>query len=1608
MAYDPYTPDYTPHTVTGTDGPDTLRGAFGNDTLIGGLGNDVMEGDMGDDTYVVRLSDAGQDTIGVNMGDVIAIQDQVNLTDLVLRFEPDPSTYATYSSPLGTLYIGLPQTDGQVALVDDLKVNIGTMGYGGDYVRIQVGAGPAVPLAELMRDLVATRSGTSGNDLMRGFAGRDLINAGDGNDDIGGQAGDDTLYGGNGNDNLQGDAGNNLLDGGAGNDGLTGSYGNDSLIGGEGDDRLSTGGGNDTLEGGAGSDSFYVNQYSGNRARIRADGQDAVIVSGNLNNIQVGALGELGADTVALRRANDPDMLLVFENASQLQGLAIYGDGGNVMAWSTALARAKGLPETNILTAQFPNGELLTGGLAPEELMGGGGKDTLRGQGGNDTLFGREYFDDLDGGAGNDWLDGGADNDTLRGSSGNDTLVGGGGNDVFDYSALSAADAVGKRDTLVLRGDDTIQLGNLDLSQVGVSNWRPDLGQATLEGGGLTLLLTSLLAGSNFPLVRNTQGQALTLTQLQDRSGVTLIGTAGRGDMNGGAGNDLIYAGAGNGTINGGAGNDTLYADASTSGQVLQGGLGDDVIYGAGYSNQVSGGEGNDTLYARAGDRTIDGGGGADFIQITGTTYTDNTKVVADGADTIALPDLTLAEFTRGWGLTTNLPAGGVLRLSNGLKILEGTDMGSLVFQLKDAQITWGEAASAHGMNVTGDANPNRLEGGDLDDTLSGGGGNDLLIGGAGNDQISAFYGDATLLGGEGNDTLSNSGNSVLDGGAGNDRLSDGSGNSRLIGGAGQDFLMDGDGNDTLEGGDGNDRLDIASGDDVMDGGAGADTLIISNVGADGQLGRDTVVADGSDRVYFQGSADLDQLVAVASGAGVDVLYTGMTPQFPSSSPRSLAGTLHFDDVTGLEAFTFQTWDGQTRSLSEVMQQLPGQRFVGGTQGADTLKGGMGSDTLWAYDGNDVLYGQAGDDRLRGGAGNDTMDGGAGADTFVIDDMVAGDRDVLVADAQDRVVFDAPVNLDDIQVQLDADTVLLRYLNGPALGELVINNGSSLSSLVIESGSTTRTLGEFISKGVSVVTGTEGRDEITGGAGNDSILGLGGDDVIDGGAGKDTLAGGLGNDLILGGLGDDYLPDGGGDDTMLGGAGDDRLQAAFGNDSLDGGDGWDGLDIAAEPTVSANRLVRVHSDGQDMLQLAGLKLGSKTSHVHDVQADVLYVGLTDMVTGQPAGQLLIEQISTAQSSRLTEGTGGTPWSLSEILSWAGVRQQGTAGADTLSGYGGRDTLSGLGGNDSLTGGLEDDVLEGGLGDDVLDGGAGNDTLKAQGGADRLIGGAGADSYVLATGDVGTQIVADGQDTVQLAFTRSQMAIQHQAADGSVTVNFGGTATVPVASFKVQAPTGIDTFALQFSDGAVAWKDVMAEATKVIAPTNLTLNGTAGNDALTGQAGNDTLNGLAGNDNLIGGAGNDSLNGGLGADTLSGGLGNDLLIGDKGNDTYLFGRGDGQDTLVDKDSTWFNSDALKIASARSNQLWFTRSGNNLNIAIIGTTDKVTIQDWYTSSANRVEKITALGDNKTLNLSKLNGLVSAMAGFTNQAMASTDLPASTSNTLSKLIASSWTPA
>lgn len=108
-----------------------------------------------------------------------------------------------------------------------------------------------------------TLNGNGGNDKLYGGAGNDNLYGGTGNDELGGGDGADQLYGGAGNDQLFGGAGNDILYGGDGADKLYGGAGNDKLYGGAGNDLLEGGAGNDILSGGAGSDRFVFASNSG-------------------------------------------------------------------------------------------------------------------------------------------------------------------------------------------------------------------------------------------------------------------------------------------------------------------------------------------------------------------------------------------------------------------------------------------------------------------------------------------------------------------------------------------------------------------------------------------------------------------------------------------------------------------------------------------------------------------------------------------------------------------------------------------------------------------------------------------------------------------------------------------------------------------------------------------------------------------------------------------------------------------------------------------------------------------------------------------------------------------------------------------------------------------------------------------------------------------------------------------------------------------------------------------------------------------------------------------------------------------------------------------------
>ncbi|GIW56424.1 MAG: hypothetical protein KatS3mg082_2828 [Nitrospiraceae bacterium] len=143
----------------------------------------------------------------------------------------------------------------------------------------------------------------------------------------------------------------------------------------------------------------------------------------------------------------------------------------------------------------------------------------------------------------------------------------------------------------------------------------------------------------------------------------------------------------------------------------------------------------------------------------------------------------------------------------------------------------------------------------------------------------------------------------------------------------------------------------------------------------------------------------------------------------------------------------------------------------------------------------------------------------------------------------------------------------------------------------------------------------------------------------------------------------------------------------------------------------------------------------------------------------------------------------------------------------------------------------------------------------------------------------------------------------------------------------------------------------------------------------------TLTGSA----AINGAGNalnNVLLGNGGANVLAGGAGNDTLKGGRGDDTYVFGRGDGRDKIVENDATAGNTDTLRFgAGITPLDLILERHVNDLRMALYGTADQITIQNWYTGAAAQTEVIQAGTGEQLLN-TQVEQLIQAMAGFSAQ--------------------------
>ena len=351
------------------------------------------------------------------------------------------------------------------------------------------------------------------------------------------------------------------------------------------------------------------------------------------------------------------------------------------------------------------------------------------------------------------------------------------------------------------------------------------------------------------------------------------------------------------------------------------------------------------------------------------------------------------------------------------------------------------------------------------------------------------------------------------------------------------------------------------------------------------------------------------------------------------------------------------------------------------------------------------------------------------------------------------------------------------------------------------------------------------------------------------------------------------------------------------------------------------------------------------------------------------------------------------------------------------------------GNDALV----NELNNGGAGEvgtqNVFVGGADNDTL---------MGGWASDRYEFKLGD--------GQDTIietsyytgavdELAFgvgieasdihlvrEGKDLIFQHSNGADAVRVKDQFSDASWNQSYQVEKVSFAD--GTSWSVAQIPQMDLVTRA----ADAGETLSGYTGRDVMYGGAGNDVLSSYEGNDALYGGAGNDTLNGGSGNNRLEGGAGDDTLkvvnsngsgtqnvfVGGAGNDTlmggwasdrYDFNLGDGQDTIIETSYYTGAVDELAFgAGIEDDQLWFARTGNDLQVSIIGTSDAVTVAGWYQSSSAKVEHLIT-SDGHVLDSSHVDALVSAMAAFAAPLPGQTSLTVEYQDALAPVIAANW---
>lgn len=1547
----------------------------GSDTLQGGQGDDVLAGGAGNDIYIFNKGD-GIDTI-IDSFIYIDNSSENNIKKTIYTYGMDLSeelkqegikvgkyNKIKFQDVLeGEIILNLVGNDLQISygvndkiLIKDF-LNTSYDGYGYSLQptisEIEFKDGTTWSYSQLMDKIPEyVISGTDDSDSLQGeISIRNSIWGFDGDDTLVGGKKSDSIYGGNGNDIILDNSGsnNNKFYGGSGNDKIQLTGSESILDGGSDDDRLDVSGNNNILMGAAGSDRLSV-------------------LSG-ANNILLGGEGfDFYFGLTKKTKIIDSDFQGSLEIFNSL-------DSSKKLTSTTS--------DEKISTMVM---SVTVDGLSDFKYS----KDGIKHY--NYNKYGRRFND-------------------------------------FYYDAASGELRLLKQNSYSPNQDP-------DNYQFSIGELFNKESIASLKQ--MKIVVTELTATWNtgyicFDETELTFADFLTqgkvVSQYTNSNDIIFGLTDYVGNYNQG---DVIYAGAGNDTIDTGVGSSLVYAED-----------GDDLIIASDVfaMDSIDGGDGNDTIYTydpalvnqptenpyyRINDvrniyapkDIVHGGEGSDHIYIAN----QNTEVYGDAGDDVIISYSTVyteQSLYGGLGNDTIIAGNGGAYMDGG----EGADhlvggLGNDTFVIDEFDIF--EEADPDGgydtlVNVTQnfDLALNQFEA--------------VTLGGTGNFYAKGDEFDNVIIGNEGNNLLEGLlGNDNLEGGLGNDRLDGGAGSDTMAGGLGDDYYIV-DVTDTVATNEEGNSY-ILNGDQVNEEfDAGIDT--IERWQDDRFIGNDSngnpVVTtsyrwlqDNVENVILKGQAkvafgnDLDNTIVgnsqdnYSDGLGGNDTYVyvkgGGTDTLSFNDDIAAVNTLKIEGYSTSDMFAQKQGNSVYLSFKNSNDHI----WLSNHYVADTATTTNKLDQI-VFD-SGVIWTQADIDTLvNRAATNHAPTVNRDAPIPLINTSQGNTFSYTIAanvitdsDSWDSLTFKVTSNTQASNGQYNPIPAWLSFdpatrtlsgtpptgttgnltflywgtdmygqgtgtyftlkVNPPnrapvvatAIADQTVTDGKAFS-YVIPSGAFTDADGDALTYTAILEDGSALPGWLTFNATTRTLSGTSPDNSTPLNikiSAKDAtnpavsdvfkLTFAVQNITVNGTTGIDTLYGGSGNDTLTGQAGNDILYGQFGNDNLDGGTGNDTL------------------------------YGGKGDDTYTVDST------TDVV-----------------NENLGEGTDLVKSSVIHTLR-DNVENLTLTGTTAINGTG--NAL-----NNIIIGNSAVNILSGGAGDDTLDGGAGND---------KLTGGLGNDIYVVdSTSDTVTENVNEGTDTIQSSVTRTLEAnVENLTLTGTTAINGTGNtlSNIIIGNSAINTLTGLAGD--DYLDGGAGADKLIGGAgndTYVIDSTSdtITENANEGMDSVQSSIiytlGTNLENLTLIGSGVINGTGNTLAN------TLKGNTAANILTGGTGNDTYLFDRSSGIDTLVENDATAGNKDTLSFGSdIAADQLWFSKSGNNLEVSVIGTANKAVMKDWYLGNQYHVEQLKS-GNNLTLLDTQVQNLVQAMAGMTPPPAGQTSLPPEYQTQLNAVITANW---